>query len=231
MDWDIALQVLGYDGAAYHHQIALGSMRWPVITIVLYFGDAPWTGPLNLLGRVPVRDERLRLYLNDWHINLCQVAHLKPENIGRLTSDFKLIADCCVQRRLGLDYSLESDLANRKLDHAWETLELMALLTRDERFRKVRLGFEKGEDVTMHMVLDKMMNESEARGFALGKNEGFTLGKNEGFTLGKNEGIALGELNMLFSLVRDGLLPLDAAVSKSNMSEAEFRLRMARQKT
>ena len=31
---------------------------------------------------------------------------------------------------------------------------------------------------------------------------------------------------MLFRLVDDGLLPFDVAVSKSNMTEAEFLLRM-----
>ena len=43
---------------------------------------------------------------------------------------------------------------------------------------------------------------------------------------GEERGIALGGMNMLFSLVDDGLLPIGAAAAKAGMGEAEFRARM-----
>ena len=41
------------------------------------------------------------------------------------------------------------------------------------------------------------------------------------------EGKAQGSVNMLFSLVDDGLIPIGVAAAKADMTEAEFRTRMA----
>ena len=40
-DKDMALRVIGYDGAAYRAELSVED-RYPVLTIVLYFGDQPW---------------------------------------------------------------------------------------------------------------------------------------------------------------------------------------------
>ena len=94
-----------------------------MLTIVLYFGDEPWTAPLNLLGRIPVQDEALLPLLNDWRINLWQVAYSQPWQVRGLNSDFKFIADCCVQRRLKQEYR---PISADKLVYPYETLELMS---------------------------------------------------------------------------------------------------------
>ena len=50
-------------------------------------------------------------------------------------------------------------------------------------------------------------------------------GRAEGITLGREQG-----LNVVFSLVADGLVPLDEAAKRVNMSEDEFRNRMRARK-
>ena len=56
--------------------------------------------------------------------------------------------------------------------------------------------------------------------------------REQGIQIGEARGIARGGLNMLFSLVEDGLLPLGSAAAKANMSVDEFRARMlAQEKT
>ena len=51
-------------------------------------------------------------------------------------------------------------------------------------------------------------------------------GEAKGRAKGRAEGRAEGSLEMLFSLVRDGLLPLAQASARAGMTESEFASRM-----
>ena len=51
-DKDMPFRIIGYDGAVYRNQLNEGSNRYPVITLVLYFGDGHWTAPKSLRSRV-----------------------------------------------------------------------------------------------------------------------------------------------------------------------------------
>ena len=68
-DPDMALRVIGYDGAAYRAQVGGEGARHPVVTIVLYFGREPWGAPTNLLGRVAVPPE-LEGLVNDYQVRV-----------------------------------------------------------------------------------------------------------------------------------------------------------------
>lgn len=102
------------------------------------------------------------------------------------------------------------------------TLDMMRKVTRalagDHRNVKKGLMGVMGGRVLDHearMILDR------------GRAEGRAEGKAEGRAEGRREGERLGELKMLFSLVDDGLIPIGAASAKADMSEDEFRARMA----
>ena len=51
-------------------------------------------------------------------------------------------------------------------------------------------------------------------------------GRSEGEARGRAEGRAEGGLEMLFSLVRDGLLSMEKASARVGMTESEFAARM-----
>ena len=70
-DPDMPLRVIGYDGAEYRAQL-LGDndtgSRYPVVTLVLYFGhEKPWSGPLSLKERLTVPKE-FEPYVNLTHV-------------------------------------------------------------------------------------------------------------------------------------------------------------------
>ena len=50
----------------------------------------------------------------------------------------------------------------------------------------------------------------------------FEAGKTEGRIEGRAEGITEGEVKSMAKLVADGLIPLNVAVSRLNLSEEEF---------
>lgn len=58
--------------------------------------------------------------------------------------------------------------------------------------------------------------------FEAGKTEGRAEGRAEGKAEGRAEGRAEGEVKSLAKLVADGLIPLNVAVSRLNLSEKDF---------
>ena len=99
---DLPLRVIGYDGAAYRNQLAYTTdnagkrvlnddPRYPVVTLVLYFGyKKRWDRPLNLLqclnAKIP---DKLRPLINDYRINLFEIAYLPDEQVAKFKSDFR----------------------------------------------------------------------------------------------------------------------------------------------
>ena len=183
-DWDMALRVLGYEGADYRGQLSAGQGLYPVVTLVLYFGDSPWTAPRTLFERVSVA-EGLKPFVNDYRVNVFEVPRLTAEQVGQFKSDFRIVADYFVQMGRDEDYVPP----RQTIEHVDAVLKLMSALTRDHRFEETQSEFRKGEAVTMLSVLDKV----EARGIQLGEARGIKLGRNEG----RNEGIAATARRML----------------------------------
>ena len=118
IDMDMPLRVMGYDGSSYRDEMnndeivideATGKKhkirheRYPVVTIVLYFGKVPWKKPLRLYDVLKISDE-LKPFVNDYKINLIDVPRLTGEQVEKFTSDFQIIADYFVQLRKNNDY-------------------------------------------------------------------------------------------------------------------------------
>lgn len=184
-DPDMPLRVMGYDGAEYRAQL-LGDndtgSRYPVVTLVLYFGhEKPWSGPLSLKERLNVPKE-FEPYVNDYKINLFQIAYLNREQVELFQSDFKVVADYFVQKRENGDYVPSS----QDLTHVQETLQLLSIMTNDHRFEdayNTSTDDRKGGPRNMCDVLDKV----ESRGIAKGIAKGVAKGKAEGEIEGKNQ--------------------------------------------
>jgi len=125
-DPNMPLRVMGYDGAEYRAQLlGDGENLYPIVTLVLYFGhDKPWNGPLSLKERLNIPKE-FEPYVNDYKINLFQIAYLTHEQVELFQSDFKVVADYFVQKRENGDYIPSS----QDLTHVQETLQLLSILT------------------------------------------------------------------------------------------------------
>ena len=111
IDMDMQLRVIGYDGSSYRDEMNQDEIvideitgkkhkirheRYPVVTIVLYFGKTPWKKPLSLYDVLKISDE-LKPFVNDYKINLIDVPRLTGEQVEKFTSDFQIIADYFVQ--------------------------------------------------------------------------------------------------------------------------------------
>ena len=170
-DWDMALRVLGYEGADYRGQLSAGQGLYPVVTLVLYFGDSPWTAPRTLFERVSVA-EGLKPFVNDYRVNVFEVPRLTAEQVEQFKSDFRIVADYFVQMGRDEDY----EPPRQTIEHVDAVLKLMSALTRDHRFEETQGEFRKGEAVTMLSVLDKVEARGITRGIKLGEARGEARG-------------------------------------------------------
>ena len=140
IDKDMPFRVIGYDGSAYRSQLTEGKKRrYPVVTMVLYFGLKPWEGKRSLYECLEIPEE-IRPYVSDYRINVFEIAYLEEEQVKRFKSDFRFVADYFVQIRKNRDYKPSRET----IRHVDELLKLMTVLTEDERFIEAQNQSEGG---------------------------------------------------------------------------------------
>lgn len=169
IDKDMPLRVMGYDGAAYRYQLKDDKKaRYPVVTMVLYFGKEHWKSrTLHERLNVP---EKVKSYVSDYKINVFEIAYLEEEQVELFQSDFRFVADYFVQMRKNGDYKPSRET----IRHVDETLKLMAVLTQDDRFLEAQ-NESGGRVKNMCEAMDKAEARGEARGVAKGEIRGKVL--------------------------------------------------------
>lgn len=117
-------RIIGYDGTAYRSQLQDKRKEiLPVMTIVLYFGtEHRWYGKRNIKGLMKI-PEGLDDYINDYKMQVFEVAWLTEEQISRFRSDFKIVANFFVQKRKNKDYIPDDPTEIKHID------EVLKLLT------------------------------------------------------------------------------------------------------
>lgn len=170
IDSDMPIRVLSYDGAAYRNQLNLEKeqKRYPVITLVLYFGDARWKKPVTLFECLNI-PEKLKPFVNDYKINLFEITKLTDSQISCFKSDFKVVADYFAKRNKVPDYRGTNDV----IKHVDEFFKLMKVLTNDNTFETVyNENVSKGTGgVTMDRFLNSVMEKGVQKGLTSGKAE------------------------------------------------------------
>ena len=160
-DKDMPLRVISYDGASYKQQLLdkKAKQRYPVATIVLYFGTKEkWSTPKNLFGCFNVPEE-LKPFVNDYKINVFNIAWLSNKTIDMFQSDFKIVAKYFQTVRLKREYKG----TNEEIKHVDALLKMLSALTGDNSFEEVyNVGNLKKGGVTMCEVVEKIKNEGKA---------------------------------------------------------------------
>lgn len=177
------MRVIGYDGASYRGQLTKPERdkpKYPVITIVLYFGTKHWNQPRSLheCMRIP---KRLEPFVNDYKINLVEVAFL-DDQLDNFHSDFRIVAEYFINKRKNTDYIPSA----QEIRHVDAFLKLMQALEGDDRYEEVLHTLQsegKKEGVKMSEVLDRIEN----RGIIIGEKRGISIGEKRGISIGSEK--------------------------------------------
>ena len=173
VDPDMPLRIISYDGACYRAQLLEHdhTERYPVVTVVLYFGKGHWNGPRSLKDRLSIPDD-LVPFVNDYHIQVFEIPYLEDEVVKRFQSDFRIIADYFTQVRKTGTYRGSEET----IEHVHEVLQLLSVFTGDDRFEKtIAYASGSGGETNMCKVLDEIENRGIATGMARGMARGAEL--------------------------------------------------------
>ena len=206
------MRVIGYDGAEYKKQVLEENRykkKYPVITLVLYMGyDRNWKYSNSLLDLLEV-DDNLKPYVNDYKINVFEIAFLDREKIELFKSDFRMLADYLYQMRTTNSY--KGDESNIK--HVDEILMLMSAMSGFKNVENIiKVAYER-KVCNMKGFFELAEEKGIEKGIELGRTEGREEGLELGRTEGREEGLQLGrtegadmvsELNTI--LAREGNL-------------------------
>lgn len=152
------VRIMNYDASAYKSQVfGLKSSSkqtnqkrkriYPVITIVLNFSEREWKTSRSLHDMMALPSD-LAKYVQDYKINVFDVAFLEDDVIEKFTSDFKAVARFFKDKRLRLK-------ANNTIEikHPEEIADLFSVFTRDKGYRnavpEIIKKKEKGEVITV----------------------------------------------------------------------------------
>ena len=178
IDYKMPMRILNYDGMSYRSQLLKDENEvYPVITLVLYFGtERQWKKPLSLYEMFSMQEE-LKEYINDYKINVFNIAYLSEEQVNMFTSDFKIVADYFVQKRKDGKYKPSSDV----IRHVDAILKFMAVFTGDQRYfnEAIKKKMQAGGIQTMDKVIDDYID--------LGRKEGMEFGMKQGMDRGRKD--------------------------------------------
>jgi hypothetical protein len=143
----------------------------PVITLVIYFADKEWDGPMSLHEMFKEKDEHLMSFVSDYKLNLIAPAFLREEDCDLFHSSLKKVL-------LFIKYSknkekvkelVENDEAFHHMDR--EAVEVINICTGAQLPVK-----EDEEAVDMCQAIKELMEDAAAEAKAEGKAEGEVLG-------------------------------------------------------
>ncbi|MGP1611941.1 MAG: Rpn family recombination-promoting nuclease/putative transposase [Catonella sp.] len=166
-DEDLILRVCAYDGVTYKNQQGRAEI-YPVFTIVIYWGKTKWKAPISLKERITCPTE-LEGLISDHKFKLVEMARLTDEEIERYKGDFNFIAGIMAKEE---NYEPNQE----EIRHPDEVLDLLSLLTNDERFAEakseVKSMKKEGGTVDMCGFLDKIENRGIEKGIEKGIEQG-----------------------------------------------------------
>ena len=165
-DYKMPLRVISYGGASYKRQLLDEEPKknYPVVTLVLYFGyKERWTAPRNLYSCFNVSEE-LKPFVNDYKINVFEIAWLDEETVNLFQSDFKFVAQYFCAKRLNNNYVPTAE----EIKHADELSKMFTALTGDKSFETSYndVILKKQGGITMCDIVEGFKNEGRIEGKA-----------------------------------------------------------------
>ncbi len=175
------LRILNYDGVSYRSQLLEKRKTIsPVVTIVLYLGTEKRWGSVKKLKDILNIPKGMDKYVNDYKVNIFEVAWMDEKDLSRFKSDFRIFANILIKKRKNKNYVPDDQT---ELKHFDEVLKLLKVVTDDkniEQMLEIPKNKRKGVK-SMFVGLQKLVDKSEAKGKAEGKAESIFSLVSKGF--------------------------------------------------
>lgn len=196
----------------------------PVITLVIHFGADKWDGPLSLHDMMELDDPRLMRFVQDHHVHLIEPVAMTEDDLLKFTTSLREVMGF-------IKYSKDKNKLRSFIhDDQRMLIEVNAAhVIQAVTNTKFKVDDDSGVINVCKAIEDMMADErlagiaeGRASGIAEGKAFGIAEGKAFGIAEGKAFGITEGKVYALAGLVRDGIISLDEAARRADMSPADF---------
>jgi len=179
----------------------------PVHTIGLYCGEGEYDGPGGILEMLEVEglSKEIKALLRDYKVKIYNLKDLVEENYETSLREIVAIFKRSKDREAMKQYYLEHKERFRELDEI--SIDTMGVLIGK---RSLKLFSQEGGGLDL------------CKAFEDEREEGRVQGKAEGERIGREK----GAFAMLCSLVKDGVMKLEDAAKRMNMTEEMFHKRM-----
>ena len=172
VDGKMLLRKAGYTGGAYREQYE-GKMQdiFPVIEIVLYWGEPRWRSSRNIRRLFAKRKfpEGAWDYIDDLKLHVYEMRHLSAEIRERFQSDMRIIVDFLAE---GSDYR-----SDRKIMHKAALIRMIRVLSGESDTEDIgdwlcQKGIREEDEVTVCELFDQYVKQGREEGWEEGKAEG-----------------------------------------------------------
>ena len=176
----------------------------PVVTLVVYFGSDEWDGPIKLTDMMEMLSPTLMEYVQDYKIHLIQPYGISDKELQKFQSSLREVLGC-------IKYSNDKEkLSAFMKDNPRMNMDIMAARV-VEVVTNMSIEIPEGEEtIDMCKAIEDMIKERAC------------IEREEGKLEGKIE----GKYEILTNLVKDGILSIQEAAKRMNMTEEEFRRKM-----
>ena len=150
-----------------------------LFTVVVYFGEEPWSGPVSLKEMLDMEDipEELRQFVNDYPLHIIDVAHMDRTEL--LETDLKLVSGW-LKRRSQADELREFVEEHREAfqNLAEDAYDMIAVYSNTQGLTELKSIATTGEQggVNMCKAMDEWARMAKEKGREEGREEGRTLG-------------------------------------------------------
>ena len=162
----------------YLYSFSKESRLHPSIIIVLYYGELPWDGSVDLHGMIDFSGipEEFHPLIQNYRIHLVDVRHLQDTDVFK--TDIRQVFDFI---RYSDDKTYLKELLNtseyQMLDK--DAYEMIATHTSMPTLLESRMMQTKGGKINMCKAMDIWLAEREAKGLSQGLSQGLAQGSDE----------------------------------------------------
>lgn len=180
-DGKMLLRKAGYTGGIYREQYE-GKMKntFPVIELVLYWGDCRWKSSRDIRGLFRKRRiaEEEWEYIDEVKLHVFEMRHLPKETRELFQSDMRIVADFLAEG--------ESYCSERKIMHKAALMKMIKALSGEQDTDDVDMWLkEQGIREEDEITVCELFDQYERKGRKEGIKEGIKEGRSEGMECGR----------------------------------------------
>lgn len=198
----------------------------PILNLTLYWGRKKWKKPLalrDMMGNVDTLPEKLRHLVGDYHVHMVSMRFIPDEDLKKMDSDLKYVLGIMkhtASRKQYEGYIWENrEYFSRIPKSAVDVIDACTHIRDIRNYLQYTFNPESGEEET---DMCKALKQIERHAM----KKGIKQGERRGIKRGEKRGQRQGVLMTLISLVNDGLLQLEEAARRADLSESAFRSEM-----